>query len=94
VTRLWFLAMTRCQRGWPRKYVTYHQEIVPPYRRAEHARVLRLLRWGLVVGRWDSAAVDEDQALTDALGARETVLLDDEGALLPQYRRAASTDVS
>lgn len=88
-----FLAFTRCQHGWPHTYVTYRQEVEPPYRRCDRARVLRLLRWGLVLGRWDSAADSEHEALTAALGAHETALLDDDGNLLPQYRRRAPVDV-
>lgn len=87
-----FLALTGCQPGWPLTYLTYHQEIEAPYRRCNRARVIRLGRWGVVVGRWDSRAEDEHQALTDALGARETALLDDNGNLLPQYRRKAPAD--
>lgn len=82
-----FIASTRCLRGWPVTYLTYRQETEHPFRRCDRARVLRVLWWGLVVGRWDSRAVNETAALTAALGARQTELLGADGTLLPRYRR-------
>lgn len=84
------ITTTRCRRSWPRRYRTYHQEIEPPYRRAD-ATVYRIGTLGLVVGRWTSRAQDEHQALTDALGARPATLLASDGQLLPNYRRASPT---
>lgn len=78
---------TRCQRSWPRTYTTYFQELEPPFRKAERVRVLRLGAVGLVWGRWTGRAEDEHQAVMDALGARETPLLDDDGSLLPNFAR-------
>ncbi|MFF8283325.1 hypothetical protein ACF06W_11450 [Streptomyces albus] len=84
------IRITRCQRAWPRCYTTYHQETEPPYRRADSALVVRLGTVGLVVGRWTSRAEDEQQALTEALGARPAALLTSEGHLLPNYCRNLS----
>lgn len=83
------ITTTRCQRDWPRRYSTYYQETVPPYRRAEPATVYRLGTRGLVIGRWTSQAADEHQALTQALSARPAAVLSSEGHLLPNYRRTA-----
>ncbi|MFE6745969.1 hypothetical protein ACFVGM_08970 [Kitasatospora purpeofusca] len=82
------ITTTRCQRGWPRTYRTYFQELEPPYRRAERVRVLRLGKLGLVWGRWTGKAEDERQALMDGLGAREVDVLDQEHqVLLPNFRK-------
>ncbi|MFH9731856.1 hypothetical protein [Streptomyces sp. NPDC017260] len=81
------ITATRCRRDWPRRYRTYYQETVAPYRRAEPATVYRLGTRGLVIGRWTSRQGDEHQALTAALGARPTALLSSEGHLLPNYHR-------
>lgn len=83
------ITTTRCGKNWPRRYRTYHQETVPPYRRAGAATVFRIGAYGLVIGRWTSQADDEHQALTDALAARPTALLSSEGHLLPNYRRSS-----
>ena len=87
MTRMPLITTTRCQRTWPRRYRTYYQETVPPYRRAEPATVYRLGTLGVVVGRWTSQADDEHQALTDALSARPAAVLSSQGNLLPNYRR-------
>ncbi|MGW1180162.1 hypothetical protein [Streptomyces drozdowiczii] len=88
------ITTTRCQRSWPWRYRTYHQETKPPYRRAEPATVYRIGVLGLVVGRWTSRADDEHQALTDALGARPAALLASDGQLLPNYRRNSPENMS
>jgi hypothetical protein len=65
------IRLTRCGAGWPRRYSTYHQELTPPYRRAEPVTVVRLGRWGLVLGRWTSRADTYEQAAAQAFGVRE-----------------------
>jgi hypothetical protein len=65
------IRLTRCGAGWPRRYSTYHQELKEPYRRAEPVTVVRVGRWGLVVGRWTSRAKSYEQAVTQAFGVRE-----------------------
>jgi hypothetical protein len=86
------ITTTRCQRNWPRRYSTYYQETVPPYRRSEPATVYRIGTLGLVIGRWTSQATDEHQALTDALGARPAAVMSSQGGLLPNYRRKPPKD--
>jgi hypothetical protein len=65
------IRLTRCGASWPRRYSTYHQELKSPYRRAEPVTVLRLGRWGLVLGRWTSRAHSYEQAAAQAFGVRE-----------------------
>lgn len=81
-----FITKTRCMKGWPWIYQTYHQQTAYPYKHAARAYVMRLGRVGLVVGRWSRRMPDEDSAQAAALGARPTPLLDGAGLLLPQYR--------
>ncbi|NIY68062.1 hypothetical protein [Streptomyces malaysiensis] len=88
------ITFTRCQRDWPRRYRSYHQETEPPYRRADSVTVYRLGTRGLVVGCWTSHAEDEHQALEDALGARPATLLGTNGQLLPNYRRNSPESTS
>lgn len=62
---------TVCFRTWPRHWVTYYQELRPPYRRCERAHVIRIATFGLVlVPRWTTRALSEDDALMYGLGAR------------------------
>lgn len=65
-----FIKWTKCMRGWPLVYHTYHQELDPPYKHADVV-VFRMGRRGVVVGRWVHSWPDEDQAIASALGARQ-----------------------
>lgn len=80
-----FIRTTRCLPGWPLVYATYHQEVAGKLRRSDHAAVIRLHRWGVVAGWWDTRASSETAAIMAALGARpEPVVVD--GELLARYR--------
>ncbi|MBD0734045.1 hypothetical protein BGM09_01040 [Streptomyces sp. CBMA29] len=84
------LTTTRCLRGWPRLYTTYHQEVEPPYRQCDRALVIRLHRHGIVIGRWTGTVSDETTAIRFALGLTRnggSSALGDDGALLPHFRR-------
>lgn len=87
-----FITKTRCMRGWPLVYQTYHQETEYPFKHAARAYVLRFWKVGLVVGRWSRRLPDEDSAMAVALGAKPTPLLDSEGLLLPHFRGDISQD--
>lgn len=50
-------------------------EIEPPFRMSR-SLVLRIWKWGLVLGRWDETLLDEDTALTVAIQATEIPLQD------------------
>lgn len=88
-----FIAYTRCTTEFPRTYLTYRQRIVPPYRTCDRARVIRLWRWGLVLGVYRHELADEDDALLYALGGRRTTLLTTDGTLRPEFRREPTSDV-
>lgn len=65
------LYSTVCFKDWPHHYVTYYQEIKPPYRRSTRAHVFRVWTFGLVVvAKWTAVAADEEDALMYGIGAR------------------------
>lgn len=81
------LTRMRCGRNWPRHWITYHQEIEYPFRRAEHVHVYRIGTLGIVFGRWTSTCEDEYEAITQALAARNIAALDDQGHLTEMFWR-------
>lgn len=87
------ITRTRCQTSWPRTYVTYFQELAPPFRRAERVRVLRVGKIGFVWGRWTSKAADEQEAILEALSGRQVDLLDDDGHLLPTFHAVQGEEI-
>lgn len=83
----YFIQFIRLEKSAPRIHTSTTHEITRPFRIGD-ARIIRVFgERSIVLGKWVGFAADEDDAVTRAIQAHETEVLDEAGELLDRYRR-------
>jgi hypothetical protein len=75
-----FVQRIELRKGTPLFHRACTIEIEHPFRTG-HSGIIRLGKWGLVLGLWRGTILDEDEAMRAAVQAKEIDYLCDDGSL-------------